>query len=103
LCASRRGRSDDTDANPHPAACLIAYLSLVVLTFVANPLGLISWLAWLVRNQENRHKEKRDSEDAMNIGGYTGEKRTPSVDLLSQMILEAGLLIDDFCAFSDLK
>jgi len=35
-----------------------------VLTFVANPLGLISWLAWLVRNEEDRHKEKRDSEDA---------------------------------------
>jgi hypothetical protein len=48
----------------HPAACLIAYLSLVVLRFVANPLGLISWLAWLVRNEEDRHKEKRDSEDA---------------------------------------
>ena len=48
----------------HPAACLIAYLSLIVLTFVANPLGLISWLAWLVRNEEDRHKEKRDSEDA---------------------------------------
>jgi len=48
----------------HPAACLIAYLSLVVLTFVANPLGLISWLPWLVHNEEDRHKEKRDSEDA---------------------------------------
>ena len=47
----------------HPAACLIAFLSLVVLTFVANRLGLISWLAWLVRNEEDRHKEKRDSED----------------------------------------
>jgi hypothetical protein len=39
----------------------------------------------------------------MNIGGYTGEKRTPSVDLLSQMILEAGLLIDDFCAILRLE
>jgi len=47
----------------HPAACLIAFLSLVVLTFVANRLGLISWLVWLVRNEEDRHKEKRDSED----------------------------------------
>ena len=26
-------------------------------------LGPISWLAWLVRNEEDRHKEKRDSED----------------------------------------
>jgi hypothetical protein len=47
----------------HPAACLIAFLSLVVLTFVANRLGLISRLAWLVRNEEDRHKEKRDSKD----------------------------------------
>ena len=50
----------------HRAACLIAFLSLVVLTFVANRLGLISWLAWLVRNEEDRHKEDRDSEDADN-------------------------------------
>jgi hypothetical protein len=34
----------------------------------------------------------------MNIGRYIGEKRSPSIDLLSQMILAAGLLIDDFCA-----
>jgi hypothetical protein len=34
----------------------------------------------------------------MNIGGYTGEKRSPNIDLFSQMILAAGLLIDDFCA-----
>ena len=47
----------------HPAASLIAFLSLVVLTFVANRLGLISWLVGLVRNEEDRHKEKRDSED----------------------------------------
>jgi hypothetical protein len=47
----------------HPAACLIAFLSLVVLTFVANRLGVISWLAWLVRDDEVRHKEKHDSED----------------------------------------
>jgi hypothetical protein len=47
----------------HPAACLIAFLSLVVLTFVSNRLGLISWRARLVRNEEDRHEEKRDSED----------------------------------------
>jgi hypothetical protein len=47
----------------HPAVCLITFLSLIVLTFVVNRLGLISWLAWLVRNEEDRHKEKRDSED----------------------------------------
>jgi hypothetical protein len=33
------------------------------LTFAANRLGLIAWLAWLVRNEEDRHKEKSDSED----------------------------------------
>ena len=39
----------------------------------------------------------------MNIGGYTGEKRPPSVDLFSQMILAAGLLIDDSCAILRLE
>ena len=46
----------------HPAACLMAFLSLVVLTFVSR-LGLISWRARLVSNDEDRHEEKRDSED----------------------------------------
>jgi hypothetical protein len=46
----------------HPAACLVAFLSLVVLTFVSR-MGLISWRARLVRNDEDRHEEKRDSED----------------------------------------
>ena len=87
----------------HPEACLIAYLSLVVLTFVANPLGLISWLAWLFVMRRIVTKKSATAKTQMNIGGCTGEKRTPSVDLLSQMILEAGLLIDDFCASSDLK
>ena len=47
----------------HPAASLIAFMSLVDLTFVANRIGLISWFRWLVRNEEDCHKEKRDSED----------------------------------------
>jgi hypothetical protein len=47
----------------HPAASLIAFLSLVVLTFVSNRLGLISWVARLGRHEEDRHEEKRDSED----------------------------------------
>jgi hypothetical protein len=47
----------------HPAACVIAFLSLVVLTFVANRLGLISWLPRLGRHDEDRHEEKPDSED----------------------------------------
>jgi hypothetical protein len=47
----------------HPAACLIAFLSVVLLMFVANRLGLISWLASLVRNEEDNQEEKRDSED----------------------------------------
>jgi hypothetical protein len=47
----------------HPAACLMAFLSLVVvLTFVSR-LGLMSWRARLVSNDEDRHEEKRDSED----------------------------------------
>jgi hypothetical protein len=48
----------------HPAAWLITFLSLVVLMFVANRPGLISWLVSLVRNEEDRHKEQRDSEDS---------------------------------------
>ena len=47
----------------HPAACLIAFLSLVVLTFVGKRLGLISWLARLGRYKKDRYEEKRDSED----------------------------------------
>jgi hypothetical protein len=74
----------------HPAASLIAFMSLVDLMFVANRIVLISWLRWLVRNEEDCHKEKRDSEDTMNIGGYTGETRSPNIDLFSQMILAAG-------------
>jgi hypothetical protein len=86
----------------HP--CLIVYLSLVVVTFVANRLGLISWLAWLVRNEEDRHKEKRDSEDTDEYWRMHRSKAAPrSVDLFSQMILEAGLLIDDFWAILRLQ
>jgi len=48
-------------------------------------------------------KKSATAKTQMNIGGYTGEKRTPSVDLLSQMIVEAGLLIDDFCAILRLE
>jgi hypothetical protein len=43
----------------HPAGCLIAFLSLFVLTFVANRLGLIVWLAWLDRRGEDRRDDKR--------------------------------------------
>jgi hypothetical protein len=41
----------------HPAAYFIAFLSLVVLTFVANRLGLIAWLAWLNRREDKRRGE----------------------------------------------
>jgi hypothetical protein len=41
----------------HPAACLIAFLSLVVLTFIANRLGLSAWLAWLDRRKKKRRGE----------------------------------------------
>jgi len=47
----------------HPVACLIAFLSLVVLTFVAKRLGLISWFARLDRRGKDRHEEERDSEN----------------------------------------
>ena len=47
----------------HPAASLIAFLSLVVLKFVAKRLGLISLFARLDRRGKDRHEEKRDSED----------------------------------------
>jgi hypothetical protein len=43
-------------------------------------------------------KKSATAKIQMNIGRYIGEKRSPSIDLLSQMILAAGLLIDDFCA-----
>jgi hypothetical protein len=48
-------------------------------------------------------KKSATAKTQMNIGGYIGEKRTPSVDLFSQMILAAGLLIDDFCAILRLE
>jgi hypothetical protein len=48
-------------------------------------------------------KNSATAKTQMNIGGYTGEKRSPSIDLFSQMILAAGLLIDDFCAILRLE
>lgn len=45
-----------------PATCLIALLSLVALTLVANRLGLIACLAWLDRGKEDRGKEDRREE-----------------------------------------
>jgi hypothetical protein len=47
----------------HPAASLIVFMPLVDVTFVTNRIGLISWVRCLVRNEEDCHKEKRDSED----------------------------------------
>jgi hypothetical protein len=38
----------------HSAACLIAFLLLVVLTFSADRRGLIAWLAWLDRYKGDR-------------------------------------------------
>ena len=40
-------------------------------------------------------KKSATAKTQMNIGGCTGEKRGPSIDLFSQMILA---LIDDSCA-----
>ena len=50
----------------HPAACLIAFLSLVALMFVANQLGLIAWIAWLdivEDHEEDRREEDRREDD----------------------------------------
>jgi hypothetical protein len=47
----------------HPAACLIAFLLLVILTFVGSRPGLISWLSRLGRRGKDRREEKRNSED----------------------------------------
>ena len=46
----------------HSAACLIAFIFLVVLTFSADRLGLTAWLAWLDRYKGDRRAEKRHSE-----------------------------------------
>jgi hypothetical protein len=74
----------------HPAASLIAFMSLVDLTFVANRIGLISWFRWLVRNERIVTKKSATAKTQMNIRGYTGETRSPNLDLFSQMILAAG-------------
>ena len=47
----------------HPAACLIAFLSLVALMFVANQLGLIAWIAWLDHREEDHREEDHREED----------------------------------------
>jgi hypothetical protein len=46
----------------HSAACLIDFLLLLVLTFLADRLGLIAWLAWLDRCKGDRRAEKRHDE-----------------------------------------
>jgi hypothetical protein len=46
----------------HSAACLMAFLLLVVLTFLADRLGLVVWLAWLDRYNGNRRAEKRHGD-----------------------------------------
>jgi signal transduction histidine kinase len=47
------------------------------LTFVANRLGLIAWLALLVRNEEGRHKGKSDSEDTDEYWRISRRKAEP--------------------------
>ena len=39
----------------HWAACFVAFLFLVALTFAADRLGLIAWLAWLDCHKRDRH------------------------------------------------
>jgi hypothetical protein len=48
------------------------------LTFVANRLGLIAWLAWLVRNEEDRHKESATAKTQMNIGDTPVKSGAPA-------------------------
>jgi hypothetical protein len=43
----------------HPAAGLIAFLLLVALTFAADLLGLIVWLAWLDRHKGDCREQER--------------------------------------------
>lgn len=60
----------------HPAACLIAFLSLVALMFVAKQLGLIAWIAWLDRREEDRREEDRREDkrhEDKRHGESTGE------------------------------
>jgi hypothetical protein len=43
-------------------------------------------------------KKSATAKAQMNIGGYTGEKRSPNIDLFSQMIFGGGVLINGSCA-----
>jgi hypothetical protein len=43
----------------HPVACLITLVSFVALTFAADRLGLIAWVAWLDRHQKGRREKDR--------------------------------------------
>ena len=46
----------------HLVACLIAFVFLVALTFAADRLGLIIWLAWLDRHKGDRREQKHHNE-----------------------------------------
>jgi hypothetical protein len=46
----------------YSAACLIAFLLLVVLTFLADRLGLVVWLGWLDRHNGDRRAVKRHGD-----------------------------------------
>jgi len=80
-----------------PAASLIAFMSLVDLTFVANRIGLISWFRWLVRNERIVTKKSATAKTQMNIGGYTGETRSPNIEPVLADDFGGGILIDDSC------
>jgi hypothetical protein len=48
----------------HPLGCFIALVSLLAFVFVTDQLGLIAWLRWLDRHEEERRRDKRDREFA---------------------------------------
>jgi|HubBroStandDraft_1064217.scaffolds.fasta_scaffold314486_1 hypothetical protein len=41
----------------HPLVCVMTLLSLIVLTYVTNWVGLVASLAWLDRRRDKRHDE----------------------------------------------
>jgi hypothetical protein len=46
----------------HPIASIIGLLFIVALTFGANQMGLMAWLSWLDRREnDSRGSQRRDS------------------------------------------
>jgi hypothetical protein len=43
----------------HPIASIIGLLFIVALTFGANQMGLMAWLSWLDRRENDRRESNR--------------------------------------------